>query len=354
MPGGETGVRRRLAHDLHVTAWPCLLFADRLMMTHALPSPCAVLTDFQARHAELFGRHAVELGHGLAQSPLFADEALASLIERAPRGSYHVNTMDVTTHDPKTRREGVIDGLSGAQTLDAIRRGHIWILLQNPDSYDTRYSEMLRSLYAEFETRVPGFKSYKQKMSILISSPNVQVYYHADIPGQTLWQVRGVKRVHVYPNTAPFLPQAALERIVLGEAHEISLGYQPWFDEHAQVVDLQPGRMLHWPLNCPHRIVNADCLNVSFTTEHWTNELRNAYAVTYANGVMRRALGLGDSARLARPTSGPGLHARMALAAAWKYAGLQKQRARTFQVDFKVDPAAPWSVRPIAPFQMSR
>ena len=182
-----------------------------------------VLTDFTPRHASLFGRHIVNLGHVFAQSPLFDDSALAGLIECAPRGSYHVNTMDVTTHDPKTRREGVIDGLTGAETLQAIRQGHIWILMQNPDSFDARYSEMLRTIYADFEERIPGFKTYKHKMSILISSPKVQVYYHADIPGQTLWQVRGTKRVYVYPNTAPFLPQAALERIVLGEAHEISL-----------------------------------------------------------------------------------------------------------------------------------
>jgi len=157
-------------------------------------------------------------------------------------------------------------------------------------------------------------------MSILISSPKVQVYYHADVPGQTLWQVRGRKRVYVYPNTPPFLPQAGLEKI-LGEAHEISLDYEPWFDAHADVIELEPGRMLHWPLNCPHRIVNQDCLNVSFATEHMTRELRNAYAVNYANGVLRRVLGL---ERLPRPESGLGLYARLALAAAHKYSGAQE------------------------------
>lgn len=310
-----------------------------------------VFTDFSAHHAGLFGCHTVNLGHPFAQSPLFTDEALADLIERAPLGSYHVNTMDVTTHDPRTRREGIIDGLTGAETLEAIRRGHIWILLQNPDRTDSRYGEMLRGIYAELEQRVAGFKSYRQKMSILISSPRVQVYYHADVPGQTLWQVRGRKRVYLYPNTEPFLPQASLERIVLGEAHEISLPYEPWFDEHAQVIDLEPGRMLHWPLNCPHRIVNADCLNVSFTTEHWTNELRDAYAVNYANGILRRKLG---ASRLPRPRSGPGLYARIGLAAAWKLAGLQKRREHRFKIDFKVDPTAPWSVRPVPSFELER
>jgi hypothetical protein len=68
--------------------------------------------------------------------------------------------------------------------------------------------------------------------------------------------------------------------------------YEPWFGAHADVIGLEPGRMLHWPLNCPHRIVNQDWLNVSFTTEHMRRELRNAYAINYGNGVLRRALGL--------------------------------------------------------------
>ncbi len=314
-------------------------------MTHS------VFTDFAPHHAELFGKHTVNLGHRLHESELFSDASLARLIERTPRHSYHVNTMDVTTHDPRTRREGVIEGLSGAEALEAVRKGHIWILLQQPHEIEDGYADTLRSIYAELGERVPRFKSYNHKMSILISSPKVQVYFHADVPGQTLWQVRGVKRVYVYPNIPPFLPQPNIEKIVLGEAHEISLPYQPWFDEYAQVTDLEPGRMLHWPLNCPHRIVNADCLNVSFTTEHMTDELRNAYAVNYANCILRRRLGVQT---LSRPVSGPGLYARLGLAAVHKQLGLQGHRRSGFKIDFKVDPAAPFGVRSIQALELRK
>jgi hypothetical protein len=109
--------------------------------------------------------------------------------------------------------------------------------------------------------------------------------------------------------------------------------------------------MLHWPLNCPHRIVNADCLNVSFTTEHMTDELRNAYAVNYANGTLRRTLGLQN---LARPTTGLGLYARLGLAAAYKFSGLQTRRKPGFKIDFKVDPTAPFSVRNVPAFDLRK
>ena len=90
--------------------------------------------------------------------------------------------MDVTTHDPNTRRQGTLEGLSGAEALAAVRNGHSWIVLQRPHWLDSRYGEVLRAIDAELAVRVEGFMSFNHKMSILISSPKVQVYYHADVP----------------------------------------------------------------------------------------------------------------------------------------------------------------------------
>ena len=90
----------------------------------------SVLTDFSNRHKELFGRHTVNLGHTFAASPLFTDAALAQLIERAPAGSYHVNTMDVTTHDPRTRREGIVDAPADEAPEELSSAGAVWRRLE--------------------------------------------------------------------------------------------------------------------------------------------------------------------------------------------------------------------------------
>ena len=52
--------------------------------------------------------------------------------------------------------------------------------------------------------------------------------------------------------------------------------------------------MLHWPLNGPHRVENHDMVNISVTTEHFTKEIRDFYAIVYANGLLRR-LGISPS-----------------------------------------------------------
>ena len=138
---------------------------------------------------------------------------------------------------------------------------------------------------------------------------------------------------------------------MLGESHETAMPYEPWFDNYAETIDLNAGEMLHWPLNCPHRVVNHDCLNVSMTTEHWADNLRNVYAVNFANGVLRRAFGL---QQLSRNTSGPCFWAKVGLTAAMKATGLQQRHQRRRLIDFAVDPKAADGVRDIPAYAFGR
>ncbi len=310
-----------------------------------------ILVDWSPRHAKLFGNHLIKLQHRLHELPLFSNDALARLIEEVPRAHYHVNTMNQTVHDPASWRDGEIGDASGHDVLEAVRSGNIWVLIQRVGEIDPSYQAVIDQIFDEFEARVPGLKTFKQKMSILISSPKVQVYYHCDIPGQSLWQIQGRKRIYIYPNTEPFLRQEAMEKIILNEADEQETPYEPWFDDYADVIDLEPGQMLHWPINGPHRVVNHDCLNVSFTTEHWTTPLRNRYANHYANGVLRRSLGMRN---LGIAESGPALWGKLALAAVHRYSGMQKKNRMTYKVDFRVDPAAPMGMRDIEAYELAK
>jgi hypothetical protein len=310
----------------------------------------AILTDWQDHHAELFGKHSLHLRHSLHKSELFTDAALAELIEKADRNDYHVNTRSAGPDGKKRRREGEFGKLSGEKILEAVRTGDIWINLRAPQKTHKAYGELLSEMYREFEARVPGLKTYKHLTTILISSPNVYVPYHADVPGQMLWQMRGRKRVWVYPGREPFLPQQAIEKLILGELHETDMPYRDWFDGWAQVVDLEPGYMLHWPLNYPHRVENHDSLNVSVTTEHYTSALRNAYAVNYANGLLRKI----GFRKLEQQQSGFGLYAKLALAAAHKFSGLGTKASKPYSIDFRVDPEAPNGYRDIEPYLLRK
>lgn len=256
----------------------------------------AIFTEWLEQHTRLFGNHTITLKHSLHTSELFSDEALASLIEGYPPAHYNLHAMGSPDDPRMTWRRGLIDGCPGSMVIDGIREGRLWLNLRNVQEVDPRYRQLLDRMFEEMEAKVPGLRSFSRKLGILISSPRAQVYYHSDIPGQGLWQIRGRKRIWIYPASAPFLREDELEDAVLGLREE-DISYEPWYDEYAGVYDLEPGTMMTWGLNAPHRVVNHDCLNISVTTEHMTSEIRKTYAVRYSNALLRNRLGVSGKSR---------------------------------------------------------
>ncbi|MFT4979947.1 MAG: hypothetical protein ACI8S6_005859 [Myxococcota bacterium] len=305
------------------------------------------LIGFRPEHRELWGAHPVRIQHNLGASGLFEDGALAELIEGYRREDYDLLHMaEQGTGNLATWEEGELGPTDGAAALEAIKAGRMWLNLRRVHDASPRHAALLQEVFEELAKLVPGFDAYRLNLGILLSSPGAQVYYHADVPGQSLWHLRGRKRVYVYPNRAPFLPEAEIERVILSFT-EAEIAYQPWFDEHARCFELEPGEMLHWPLNAPHRVENLDGFNVSVTTEHWTTEIRNRYAVRYANGVLRNRL------HITPPppnTRGPSFWLRAALAAGVKKSNLLRRHKMERWVRWRLDPQQPTLMAPIEPY----
>jgi hypothetical protein len=133
------------------------------------------LTTWAPGQAKDFGRAPLLLKHGLGDHPLFTDAALERLIEATPRDFFHVNTIPRDETDPRKWREGDMTGLSGREVMEAVARGNIWVHLQRVHEAFDAYGEFLDELFADIEREVPGFRSYKRSMSVLISSPNMNL-----------------------------------------------------------------------------------------------------------------------------------------------------------------------------------
>lgn len=295
-----------------------------------------IISNWEPRHERLFGTEMVKLNHRLRESGLFTRDAVARLIERCPEHELGLESM---SEDPnrKERLHGILGGASGMDAIDAIEKGRIWMNIRRVMDWAPEYRKLLADIFDEFQGRMPGFATFKRNMGVLVSSPDANVYYHADIQGQSLWQIEGVKRVYLYPRSEVFLTGRAVEKILLRETDE-KMPYEPWFDDYATVVDLQPGEMVTWPLYAPHRVHNHDCLNISVTMEHWTKEIWNSYAVHYGNGVLRRTLGLRN------PSTEPsGLHVypKAASALLWKKMGRQIKGDVEKRKAFRIDVSSP-------------
>lgn len=301
----------------------------------------AIFRNWTQQHSNDWGHKPVLAHHNLHENPLFTREALAALIESYPVDHYALVHVSHRADKSRVWREGERGELSGTEVIDWIAAGKLWLNLRRVAEVDSRYRDLLNAAFDEMEARIPGFSTFDRSMGILISSPNASVPYHSDLPGQSLWQIAGSKRLYLYPTDEPYLPQAELERIAL-YGIEVDMGYDPKFDREALIVDLQPGQMMTWPLNAPHRVENHDCLNISVTTEHWTDDIRRQQQVTMANGVLRNFLGIRPRSRR---ISGPGFAAKAALQAAFRRTPWLKQQRRARRpIDFRLAPQKPGEI----------
>jgi len=192
---------------------------------------------------------------------------------------------------PEENRLAATEGVSGAELLEAVRHGRFWLNLTRIDLADARYRELIEALYGQLIEVAPHFRPKSCQGSVLISSPQALVYYHADAPANMLWHIRGRKRIWIYPALDErYLQRDLLEDIFAGVRHEY-LPYHQSYDQAAVCYDVAPGQWVAWPHNAPHRVTNLEGLNISLATEHFTAATLRRQRVYVANRFLRTRLG---------------------------------------------------------------
>ncbi len=280
-------------------------------------------------------------GHRLHESGIFSHENLIRMIDSHPAKDFSVNTMG----DRPSKfewREGTRNGVPADVLLELVERGRLWINLRNVLKHHTACRDAVNSIYDELERNNPGFEAGDRSANLLISSPGAIVHYHLDVPVNMLWHIRGSKRVWVYPPfDQRFVSQEDIEGIFSNELAE-DLPYDVSFDRYAQVFDVQPGQMLTWPQNTPHRVENLSGLNVSLSTEHKNARATRRINVGLANQFLRRTFGLRCKSM---SPDGPVAHLKETLSRVvrrvHKLTGKKKPEAYVYPVTFRVDPDAP-------------
>lgn len=302
----------------------------------------SVISDWTPEKAAAFGKANLAFDHGLHERPMFSDAGLEELLDRYPRGKLGVFTMGEDPVAWTTWRKGAANGLSGSKLLEAAQAGRIWLNLRQANDHLPEYARLGDEIFAEKEAMSRGLKTFKRDLGMLISSANAQVFYHLDVPLVSLWQLRGRKRVWVYPVADPYVGEETLERIVLRETAE-QFTFDPAWDAGAEVHDLTPGKMVTWTQNAPHRIENGPMLNVSLSIEFMTPQALMRANVIYANGVLRRRLG-------ARPAIQDGFTptalGKLAIARAAKALKLQTPHERVLPTSFRLDGTRPGKLLP--------
>jgi hypothetical protein len=284
-----------------------------------------------------FSHETLVVPHSLHNRPMFDDAGLISLLDRYPRERLGVFTMGKDPIDWRSWQSGKAGDLSGADLLAGVHAGRIWLNLRAANHYLEDYRALSDELFADKEANIKGIKTLKHDLGVLISSPNAQVFYHLDSPLVSLWQIRGIKSVRVYEPKSPFARPEQIEAVVLRETAE-QIPFDPAWDQHAKEVTLEPGMMVTWPQNAPHRIVNGPMVNVSLSVEFMTPAALLRANVIYANGVLRRRFGM-------TPQIQKGLDPRaltkFGLARAFKIMNLQRAHEYRLPLSFDLTKAIP-------------
>lgn len=269
--------------------------------------------------------------HSLVDQGFATDEALAAVLDRYPAELFDINLYDYDDEGQVSLRTGARGRLDGAELLAAIQQGRLWV---NMRSVETGWPELWAAAMAEFgkvQSAYSGLRAVKNAGQLILSSPKARVPYHFDAAGVVLFHLRGRKRIFVYPGDEAHLPERNMEQVVARQTTE-ELPYTRAFEADAQVVDLEPGQALTWPIYAPHRVENLDrfCVSLSMDFQTWPSRFRNG--ALYTNAVMRSR---GGRPRFTDAMATPELAARWAASLALKRLGALKSRLEHFERDFE-------------------
>lgn len=277
--------------------------------------------------------------HRLHEWSMFSPEELIEVLDRYPRNELQAFTMG---HDPTQPDDwATIDTgqASGEQLWQAVANGRVWLNLLWVERFDKRYADLLHDMYERLSARIPRLAGYEQPhLTMLMSSPNAQVYYHFDAEDNMLWHVRGEKSIWIYPRTQlERVPPEMVEDIFSWSRNE-DLPYENDYDAIAERFDLKPGDVASWPHTSPHRIVNGDSLNVSLSTSVVTPATKRRYLTYSANRWLRRTTPLRKLST--RETGLTAAGKRFVYRGAKKLGGVPTPPGIDYVARYRIDPTA--------------
>lgn len=269
--------------------------------------------------------------HALVEAGFAKDGVLAKILDEYPAELFDINLYDYDGEGQVSLRTGARGKLSGAELLAAIQQGRLWVNLRKvehgwPDLW-TAAMEQFHAIQATY----PGMRAVTNSGQLILSSPAARVPYHFDAAGVVLFHMRGRKRLFVFPGDEAHLPERSMELVVARQTTE-EIPYTRAFEPDAQVIDLEPGEALTWPLYAPHRVENLDrfCVSLSMDFQTWPSRIRNG--ALYTNAVLRSR---GGKPRFTDGMSPPELAARWAASLALRKMGALKSRIEHMDRDFE-------------------
>lgn len=226
-----------------------------------------------------YGHSIQKMDHNIGATGLFTDSNLVRALDMHPP-----ENIDICTADTFQACER--GGLTSFELIEAVKRGALWINLRHLHELSTPHGRLVKHMHKAFARHL-GLFTHSRSAGLILSSPGASEGYDVNLTDVALWHLRGRKRVHLYPNQAPFIQPQDVQRLALQAGFE-PIPYHPSFDSRAITIDLEPGELMCWAHLAPHRIDNLAGLNVSLSLESLTPQSRARVGAHYFDGYINR------------------------------------------------------------------
>ena len=201
-----------------------------------------LIADLSNDQKTAFRRSPIAFGHGLSETRLFDDDALARLIDACPPALRDIRRIDGGVE----RRT-----LSGQQVLEGVRQGRLEVRLRQVEAVLPVFATLLRKISGEIRGQASGMGRGLQSGRLVISPAKGWIAPNVEGPPAVLFHLRGRERVWVYPALAA--PR----------------------DVKGRMYDLKAGAALALPSRTPYRVEALDEINVSLSVapRSWISRL---------------------------------------------------------------------------------
>lgn len=241
--------------------------------------------DFAAAYPD----RAVKLAHGLVGHQLLTIEALALLGERMPVSSAEFNLgklpLGVRAEDTPS------NGLTLGETIRTIETNGSWVVLKNVER-DAAYGALLDAALAELAPiveRATGPMLHREAF-IFLSSPGSVTPFHMDPEHNILLQIRGEKRMTVFPAGDEELTPPVQSEAFHAGGHR-NLAWREDFLGRGTAVTLLPGDAIHVPVKAPHFVENGPVVSISLSVT-WRSDRSVAESELHGLNALLRRRGL--------------------------------------------------------------
>ena len=219
---------------------------------------------------------AEEHPHGLVEQGFATDEALAEVLDRYPADC---STSICTTTTTRVRSRCAPARAGGCRATSCWRRSRPGGCGSICARSRPGWPELWAAAMAEFgkiQATYPGMRAVSNAGQLIMSSPAAQgaVSFRRG-RGGAVPPARPQAALRLSGRRGPSA-RGAMEQVVARQTTE-ELPYTVAFEADAQVMDLEPGEALTWPLYAPHRVENLDrfCVSLSMDFQTWPSRFRN-------------------------------------------------------------------------------